>query len=141
MNYTLAHELKKAGFPQPEFKFGQIWMPDNPTEAVILAGGYFGRNGATYEFNTWHHTFMEESSILLPHWAFAPTLEDIAPLLPGCTFETWDHQASCKYQSEENPLRTFGDTFAEAAAKMWLILKEAQESDFDWLITLNKKNP
>jgi hypothetical protein len=54
-------------------------------------------------------------------WTFAPTIDDITPLLPaGFALEIWDGKPSCTNRDDENPLRTTGDTFAEAAAMMWL---------------------
>jgi hypothetical protein len=54
-------------------------------------------------------------------WTFAPTLDDITPLLPeGFALEIWDGKPSCTNRDDENPIRTTGETFAEAAAMMWL---------------------
>lgn len=151
VNAKLANELKKAGFPQPDpfaIRAGQIWYDEDEIQIVVdfndgkdiwekYGGGFFqlvwmgipGGGGSIFETNN-------EDMLC---FAFAPTLEDIAPLLPECVFETWDGSPSCKYMNDEQPRRAFGATFAEAAAKMWLNLKKEYEADFDWLTTLNRQ--
>ena len=94
----LAYELKIAGFPQPEMLIGQIWY-DGSLPFIIQ--DYF-----------WH---------IFSTKTFAPTLDDIAPLLPeGFAIEMWGGKPSCTNRDEANPVLTFGDTFTEAAARMWL---------------------
>lgn len=123
VNAKLATELKKAGFPQPAPQPGQFWYNDRDEMHIVLSKGH-----------GWHgkpviNTLIKSGSIediieevFLETYSVAPTLEDIAPLLPECLFETWDGSPSCKYLNDEQPIRAFGTTFAEAAAKMWLIL-------------------
>ena len=120
----IAAALKQAGFPQPEPQPGQFWYNEIWQLHVMVRGTKNWRGescmdafivGTDRERNC-------TKEILDSLYSFAPTLEDIAPLLPECIFETWDGNPSCKYTNEDQPIRTFGATFAEAAAKMRLIL-------------------
>ena len=104
MTYKLAHELKAAGFPQPEPKECQAWFFDTGVRSK-------------------QYIDFPELSVrnLL---AFAPPLDDITPHLPTTfSLELWGGQPSCTTRDESTPIRTFGDTFAEAAARMYLEIK------------------
>lgn len=99
----LAHELKSAGFPQPDPAYGQVW---------------YGGDIPFFIEGEFRHNFKE--------MAFAPSLDDISSLLPeGFALEMWGGRPSCANRDEESPLRTFGLTFAEAAANMYLETKKA----------------
>ena len=132
----LATDLKKAGFPQPAPQPYQMWYLFDNLHIVDFT------RSSEIQF---HCIVSRASDVSLADYqvgemaTFAPTLEDIAPLLPECVFETWDGSPSCKYMNDEQPRRAFGATFAEAAAKMWLNLKKEYEADFDWIIALNKQ--
>ena len=83
----------------------------------------------------WSHHFGAGS--ILPgaiELTYLPTLEYIVSLLPIPQlfhFEIWNNTHSCRFLDDENPRRTFGETFTEAAAKMYLELKQnAPTSDF-----------
>lgn len=119
VNAKLSTELKKSGFPQPEPQPGQFWY-NGPNPSICCA--------INHEVEVILHTIgsIEPSyksiKTFLEFSIFAPAFEDIAPLLPECVFEVWGEKPSCTNQNDEIPIRTFGATFAEAAAKMWLIL-------------------
>jgi hypothetical protein len=57
---------------------------------------------------------------------FAPSLEYItAHFPPGeWSLDIWDGRHSCKFENEETILRTQADNFAEAAALVYLSLKQ-----------------
>lgn len=99
----LAHELKAAGFPQPDPAYGQVW---------------YGGDIPFFIEGEFRHNFKE--------MAFAPSLDDISRLLPeGFALEIWEGRPSCANRDGGFPLRTFGWTFAEAAANMYLEAKKA----------------
>jgi len=112
-----AFALKAAGFPRPEVKEGQWWYDVNFYDTLI---SHRLERGDTFEtFTPGSCSTYDESSF--EGWTFAPTIDDITPLLPaGFALEIWDGKPSCTNRDDENPLRTTGDTFAEAAAMMWL---------------------
>jgi len=108
MTYELAHQLKAAGFPQPEPKRMQTWFFDTGVQS----------------FQYMDFPELAVRKLL----AFAPALDDITPILPGgYRLEEYNFKPSCTNMFDEgDPLkiRTFGETFAEAAGRMWLELKK-----------------
>ncbi len=126
--------LKEAGFPQPDFVFGQLWASSPYNYAVIVAEGYYSKKGATYGFNTHRWAFSEEARILLPSWCFAPTAQDIMVLLPGFSLEWVETPAYSEglrtpdldinfwlcYESDSGDIFDHPTNAAEAAARAWL---------------------
>lgn len=120
MTYELAHQLKAAGFPQPKPSFGQSWYDKM---GICLIGGQFDHKSLRLFTDIGEGEF--EPSFILGCLTFAPALDDITPHLPqSFALEMWDGRPSCTNRDDENPIRTFGETFAEAAAMMWMELKK-----------------
>ena len=116
--YATSCALKEAGLPQPTPEPGQLWW----------VGHFIGYEAEYWELALLDYKGVKNSAV------FAPTLEYIVPLLPIPElfhFEIWNNTHSCRFLDDENPRRTFGETFTEAAAKMYLELKQnAPTSDF-----------
>ena len=122
VSYQTAIALKEAGLPQPTPQPGQWWWRGetcymvcalNHDIEVILSA--IGRYSMAYRS--------------LGKWSnfstFAPNLEYItAHLPPGFILEMWDGRHSCKIETEETTIRTMTDSFAEAAALVYLSLKQ-----------------
>ena len=116
MTCELAKELKAAGFPQPEPSFGQSWYDKM---GICMIGGQFDHKLLRVFTDIGEGEF--EPFFILGCLTFAPTLDDITPLLPqSFALEMWDGRPSCTNRDEAQQIRTFGETFAEAAAMMWL---------------------
>lgn len=113
-----AIELKAAGFPQPSPQPGQWWWSGensymvcalNHNIEVVLSA--VGRYSMAYR----------RASTFPKFGTFAPDLDYIAARLkPGFMFEIRDGLPSCSNCDEAEPVRTQANTFAEAAALMWL---------------------
>ncbi len=111
ISFQTAISLKEAGMPQPTPEPGQLWW----------VGHFIGYEAEYWELALLDYKGVKNSAV------FAPTLEYIVPLLPIpelFNFEIWNNTPSCRFRDDENPRRTFGETFAEAAAKMYLELKQ-----------------
>ena len=69
-----------------------------------------------------HYPSKEQLSIV---GVFAPDLDDIAQHLPEYyRLEMWDGRYSCKVETEYAIIRTCADSFAEAAALLYLELNK-----------------
>lgn len=119
-----AWNLKRAGMPQPEPEFGQIWYAPNTAEytpirrSPSMAGDvvYMARFGGT---QTGFGMGLETDFV------FAPSLDYITAYLPeGFILEMWDRRHSCKIETEDTIIRTQADSFAEAAALAYLELNK-----------------
>lgn len=120
VSHQTALALKESGFPQPDFSFDQVWHNEVGRVRLVSVSGRRLSWGITD--NQKFVSVYEDAAIV-----FAPTLEYIAPILPIPElfhFEIWNGQPSCRLRDDENPRRTFGETFADAAAKMYLELKQ-----------------
>ena len=123
VSYQTVIALKEAGLSQPTPQPGQFWYgPKRGPLWLVLTdkhGPLFTQLGTTDHINEYFDAMVG--------FVFAPTLEYIVPLLPIPElfhFEIWNNTPSCRFRDDENPRRTFGETFAEAAAKMYLELKQ-----------------
>jgi hypothetical protein len=117
VTHATAKAMKDAGFPQ-EAKVGQIWYSGEGYLCCVLQTS----NPKPYN----HRLKPVLGDPVFGIWqgsAFAPTLDDIFPYLPDETaLEMWGSQHSCSSYYQDDHFRTFGESFAEAAAKMWLHL-------------------
>lgn len=115
--------LKEAGMPQPTPNVWQLVYAYEDLCAVSMV--YQDGDIELIRPMMRDIRFTQDQFIRLA--TFAPTLEYIVPLLPIPElfhFEIWNNAPSCRFRNDENPRRTFGETFAEAAAKMYLELKQ-----------------
>lgn len=120
--FETAKRLKEAGFPQPEFEFGQFWYAPNGNLCVMSGDGIYSGE-ARVMLKNGNTMFIKTYDIV-----FAPTATDILEHLPGyalkiqksvwCVFNpeyiyavksTDDVQM---YFQHKNP--------AEAAAESWI---------------------
>lgn len=115
--------LKESGLPQPTPQPGMMWWDVDGLLCCVVRS----TNPAPFDVRL---KPIDSTDALFGLWiggVFAPTLEYIVPLLPIpqlFNFEIWNNTPSCRFRDDENPRRTFGDNFAEAAAKMYLELKQ-----------------
>ncbi len=126
VSYQTALALKEYGLPQPLPQPSQFWygkrnagFDAEPGSLCVLIGTETGN----LEFVSVDGMKNDNNKFFV----FAPTLEYITALLPIPElfhFEIWNNKPSCRFLDDENPRRTFGETFAEAAAKMYLELKQ-----------------
>lgn len=130
VSYQTAIALKNAGLPQPTPQPGMMWWDVDGLLCCVIRG----TNPAPFDVRL---KPIDSEDALFGIWiggVFAPTLEYIVHLftIPQLfNFEIWNNTPSCRFRDDENPRRTFGETFAEAAAKMYLALKQnAPTSDF-----------
>ncbi len=120
--------LKESGLPQPEPEPGQFWhktifkggTAEHTALCVLLK---FGSQIVMQAIQpTWNYpgnSGFDEDAV------FAPDLDYItAHLPPGFILEMWDGRHSCKIETEETTIRTMTDSFAEAAALVYLSLKQ-----------------
>jgi hypothetical protein len=134
--------LKEAGLPKPYLSVGkgQCWYlpklgsfpggeyPPYIINYVLGEKVFFSSIGGMVDEKK-HVGHMLPAHKFLANAVFAPSLEYIVPLLPIPQlfhFEIWNNTPSCRFRDDENPRRTFGETFAEAAAKMYMELKQKQ---------------
>ena len=102
-----AWRLKQAGMPQPEPAENQVW--------------YFDTGVQSEQYNDF--PIIAVKKIL----AFAPDLDFITPYLPeGFILQMWDGRHSCKVETEDTTIRTQADSFAEAAALVYLELQKTR---------------
>ena len=122
-SYQTSLTLKKAGLPQPTPQPGMMWWDVDGLLCCVIRS----TNPAPFDVRL---KPIDSADTLFGVWmgaVFAPTLEYIVPLLPIPElfhFEIWNNTHSCRFLDDENPRRTFGETFTEAAAKMYLELKQ-----------------
>lgn len=125
MTHNLAHELKQSGFPQPSPKVGQVWFHDDRTAHLILnrvEWSGFCQTAFVFDEVAALGMFSPKG---ISEMTFAPSLDDITPHLPPTfALEIWDGKPSCAIWIDGAHTRTFGDTFAEAAGRMWLEIKK-----------------
>jgi hypothetical protein len=130
--------LKNAGLPQPTPEPGMMWYlpklgsfpggeyPPYIINYVLGEKVFFSSIGGMVDEKK-HVGHMLPAQTFLANAFFTPALEYIVSLLPIPElfhFEIWNNTPYCRFRYDENPRRTFGETFAEAAAKMYLELKQ-----------------
>lgn len=97
MNYSLAKELKDAGFPQVDDEQRTV---DNVLD-VIRRGGNVNKEGET---------------------AYVPTLEELIEAC-GKGKLAWDYTDGRDFTAMRDDIKTHGPTPTEAVARLWLALK------------------
>ena len=123
ISFQTAISLKEMGMPQPTPQPGMMWWDVDGLLCCVIRS----TNPAPFDVRL---KPIDSADTLFGVWmgaVFAPTLEYIVPLLPIPQlfhFEIWNNTHSCRFLDDENPRRTFGETFTEAAAKMYLELKQ-----------------
>lgn len=140
VSYQTALALKEAGIkdPYPSVGKGQYWYlpklgsfpggeyPPYIINYVLGEKVFFSSIGGMVDEKK-HVGHMLPAQTFLANAFFTPALEYIVSLLPIPQlfhFEIWNNTPSCRFRDDENPRRTFGENFAEAAAKMYLELKQ-----------------
>jgi len=134
INYELAKQLKEAGFPQPEPKFGQVWYADYDNGHMLGRKLLVGTNH-----------FLDVERLEQP-MVFCPTFEDIWAQLPDivnvpeyvndCPMKARllqsKHGIYYAYLEKDGRVSQNGGCaycmydlpITESAAKLWLTLKE-----------------
>ena len=121
VSYETAWKLKLGGHPQAEPAFGQIWYTGQRDTKIVICGPIDFEGD--YPHVPDHHTAIYSGE--KEDWAFAPDLDFITAYLPeGFILEMWDGRHSCKIETEETTIRTMAENFAEAAALVFLELKQ-----------------
>lgn len=105
-----AIDLELAGFPQPEFAFGQLWETRNGREFAFVG---------TAQFRLMKHHFAKEI-------VFRPTDIDILRELTHFPMIEYDGYA---FTVTSGRIRKIDDNPAEAAAMAWLEINEQNESE------------
>lgn len=105
-----AIDLELAGFPQPEFAFGQLWETRNAREFAFV--------GAV-QFDYLKNNRREEI-------VFRPTAIDILRELPHFPMIEYDGYA---FTVTSGRIRKIDGNPAEAAAMAWLEINEQNESE------------
>lgn len=134
--YATAWALKHAKMPQPEPEFGQIWYTGQRESKIVIVGPVDFEGD--YPHVPDHHVAIYSGE--KEDWAFAPDAEYITALLPpGWALGMWDGKPSCTNSNDEFPIRVWGDTFAEAAAGMWLEVNALKEKIGEIIATVEEK--
>jgi len=126
--YQTAIALKEAGMSQPTPKAWQlVWAYE---DLCVVSMVYQDGEIDLIRPMMRDIRFTQDQFIRLA--TLAPDLEYIAALLPpGFILEMWDGRHSCKIETDETTIRTMADSFTEAAALVYLSLKQnAPTSDF-----------
>jgi len=125
VSHQTAIELKESGLPQPTPQLGMMFYLDNTLCMLCcIRHGGVGMELQAIGSSEKYYPGKEQLSII---GIFAPTLDYItAHLPPGFILEMWDGRHSCKIETEETTIRTMADSFAEAAALVYLELKQKQ---------------
>lgn len=118
--------LKQAGMPQPDPAPGQSWygkrnagFEAEPGSICILIGSDTGN----LQFVSIDGVKNDNNKFFV----FDPSLDYIAQFLPeGFILQMWDGRHSCKVETEDTTIRTQADSFAEAAALVYLELNKNQ---------------
>lgn len=109
LSRQIYQQLKDAGFPQPKPSPGQIWW----------FGYFFGYKSEYWKLHILGEKIPNDASI------FCPCVDDIVKFLPeGFILQMWDGRHSCKIETEDTTIRTQGNSFAEAAALVYLELQK-----------------
>lgn len=101
VNYETAHQIKDAGFPQPqenEVASGRFWYK---SDGDLICYGFSVDNWGEIDYYS--------------HSVFAPTATDILQQMPGAGLRWNGSEFFCKYRG-----KTFDPNPAECVAKMWL---------------------
>lgn len=125
VSHQTAIALKNAGLPHPTPQPGMMFYLDN-TLCMLCCTRHGGVEMELQAVGSSEKYYpgKEQLSII---GVFAPDLDYItAHLPPGFILEMWDGRHSCKIETEETTIRTMADSFAEAAALVYLELKQKQ---------------
>lgn len=124
ISFQTAISLKEMGMPQPTPQPGIMFYLDN-TLCMLCCIRHSGLEMELQAVGSSEKYYQgkEQLSIIS---TFAPSLEYItAHFPPGeWSLDIWDGRHSCKFENEETILRTMADSFTEAAALVYLSLKQ-----------------
>ena len=121
VSYQTAIALKEAGMSQPTPKAWQlVWAYE---DLCVVSMVYQDGEIDLIRPMMRDIRFTQDQFIRLA--TLAPDLEYITTHLPpGFILEMWDGRHSCKIETDETTIRTQADNFAEAAALVYLSLKQ-----------------